>query len=108
MNIIAPQHWITCLHHCFLPTLLRHILFIDTYLDDSLDIAMTFGEIFGAKLWCSLTMLRMGLENTSGTFTLGTNNTTHLDLYVEGYERRSKFSLSKLIKTTVISKRSET
>ena len=49
----------------------------EVYLDDTLDVAMSFGEIFGAEFGGSFAMFSVSLEDSSCSFTLGTNNTTH-------------------------------
>ena len=49
-----------------------------TYLDDTLDVAMTLGIINRPQLGCSLTVLVVALENTSGTFTLASNDSSHI------------------------------
>jgi len=50
---------------------------VDDFLDDTLDVAMSFGEIFGAEFGGSFAMFSVSLEDSSCSFTLGTNNTTH-------------------------------
>lgn len=49
-----------------------------TYLDDSLDVSMTFGVVDRPQFGGSLTMLVVALEDTTGTLTLASNNSSHL------------------------------
>ena len=74
-NYQSPSALDECLHHR-LPKSRLHVTM--SYLNDTLDVAMSFSEILGTKLGSSFTVFRVRLEDSSGTFTLGTNNTSHI------------------------------
>lgn len=54
-----------------------------TYLDDTLDVAVTLGVVERTELGGSLAVLGVGREHGPGTLTLRANNTTHLMLGLE-------------------------
>lgn len=49
-----------------------------TYLHNSFDISVAFGIVDGSQLCCSLTVLVVALEDTTSTFTLASNNSSHI------------------------------
>jgi len=59
---------------------------VDNLLDDSANVTGTLGEIEGAQLGGTLAQTSVRLENSSGTLTLSTNDTTHF-LVCETSER---------------------
>lgn len=59
-------------------SLLAESLQFVAYPNDSLDVTVTLGKIFRAEFRGSFTVLNVSLEDSSGTFTLGTNHTSHL------------------------------
>jgi len=50
---------------------------VDNRLDDTTNVTVAFGIVQSTELGGSLTTLYVGLEDTSSTLTLSTNNTTH-------------------------------
>jgi hypothetical protein len=50
---------------------------VDNLLDDSANVTGTLGEIEGAQLSGTLAQTSVRLEDSSGTLTLSTNDTTH-------------------------------
>jgi hypothetical protein len=48
-----------------------------TYLNDTLDVSMTLGKIDRPQFGCSLAVLVVALEDTAGTFTLASDNSSH-------------------------------
>ena len=51
---------------------------MDDALDDSLNVAVTLGEVDSPEGGLALPVLRVGHEDGAGTLPLGTNDTTHL------------------------------
>lgn len=51
---------------------------VDDILNDTLNVAMTFGEVQITEFWRSLPFLGVGFEDGSRTFTLCTNYTSHV------------------------------
>merc|ERR1712231_40972 len=52
---------------------------VDNFLDYSFNVTMSLGEIFRAEFGCSFAVFRVGLEDSTRSFTLRTNNTTHFE-----------------------------
>lgn len=61
-----------------------------TYLDDTLDVAVTLGVVERTELGGSLAVLGVGREHGPGTLTLRANNTTHLMLGLEVTAKRNE------------------
>jgi hypothetical protein len=53
---------------------------VDNLLDDSTDVTGTLGEVKGAQLGGALAQTSVRLEDSSGTLTLSTNDTTHFSI----------------------------
>merc|ERR1711980_3386 len=53
---------------------------VNNFLDDTFDVAMSFSEILGPELRGSFAVFSVSLEDSTSSFTLSTNNTTHFDL----------------------------
>jgi len=53
---------------------------------NSFNVAVSFGKVFRTEFRGSFAMFSVGLENSSGTFTLGTNDTSH---FVELFLKRA-------------------
>ena len=63
----------------------------DSHLDDTLDVSVTLGVVDGPELGGSLAMLVVGLEDSSGSFTLDADSTSHLTLQRNNYFQFSKY-----------------
>ncbi len=50
---------------------------VDDFLDKTSDVSVTFRVIELSELGGALASSSMGLEDTSGTFSLGSNHSTH-------------------------------
>jgi len=53
---------------------------VDNLLDDSANVTGTLGEVEGAQLGSTLAQTSVRLEDSSGTLTLSTNDTTHFTI----------------------------
>ena len=54
------------------------VLSKSTNLYDSLDVAMSFGKVDGTELGRSFAMFVVALENRTGTFTLTSDDASHV------------------------------
>lgn len=55
-----------------------------THLNYTFDVTMTFRVVDWSQFGCSFAVLVVALEDTTGTFTLASNNSTHVSFILTG------------------------
>jgi hypothetical protein len=65
---------------------------VNDFLDQAADITVAFSKVQGSDLRGTLSLVDVGAENGTGTFSLGSNNSTHCLSPIEKVGNMSKCS----------------